>query len=403
MLMMDRKATTGTHDRRGWDAVVLGAGPAGAMAARELAVRGARVLLVDRRDFPREKVCGGCLNGRALALLRSAGLGSLAERSGGVPLRSIRLGVRGRAVRLDLPAGMAVSRARFDAELVAAAVAAGVRFLPATEAQVGDVEGATRLVQLGRARDDRLIAAGLVLVATGLGLLRLPDGSELRPRVARASRVGTGCFLDDGPTDYGAGVIHMAVGRAGYVGLVRLSDARLHVACAIDPGALRRAGCPGAVAAGVLADAGFPRVPGLEAAAWCGTPGLTRRLRPIAADRLLVLGDAAGYVEPFTGEGIAWALDSARAIGPLAMRGIRRWDPGVARHWQILHGRVVRRRQIFCRATAAILRRPWLTRAVFEFLVRLPAPAGRFLEYYSGMDVGQASQPDAIEPSGWTA
>jgi flavin-dependent dehydrogenase len=47
-----------------WDVVVVGAGPAGAMAARELARRGAGVLLVDRAQFPRYKVCGGCLNPR---------------------------------------------------------------------------------------------------------------------------------------------------------------------------------------------------------------------------------------------------------------------------------------------------------------------------------------------------
>jgi flavin-dependent dehydrogenase len=144
-------------------------------------------------------------------------------------------------------------------------------------------------------------------------------------------------------------------------------------------------------------------VPGLEAAAWRGTPGLTRRLRPIAEERLLVLGDAAGYVEPFTGEGIAWALDSARAIGPLAARGIARWDARVAREWEVLHGRVVRRRQVFCRAAATVLRRPWLTRMVFEVLAQVPAPAGRFLEYYGGTEVGQASQPDGIDLSGLKA
>ena len=55
-----------------WDAVVVGAGPAGSMAALGLARAGAAVLLVDRATFPRPKVCGCCLNGAALAALRSA-------------------------------------------------------------------------------------------------------------------------------------------------------------------------------------------------------------------------------------------------------------------------------------------------------------------------------------------
>jgi flavin-dependent dehydrogenase len=379
--MMDvSTARHGADDFR-WDAIVIGAGPAGAMSARELAVRGARVLLVERHEFPREKVCGGCLNGHALAVLRSAGLGSLPERSGGVPLRSFRVGVRGRAVRLDLPVGMAVCRARFDAELVATAVDAGVQFLPGTEAQVGPVNGAKRLVHLGRGNDRRPIAARLVLAATGLGLPRLCFGSAPQTWVARKSKVGTGCFLDAAPADYDAGAIHMAVGRAGYVGLVRLGDGRLHVAGAIEPGVLHQGDGVGAIAAAILAEAGLPPVPRLATAIWRGTPGLTRRTRPLADERLLILGDAAGYVEPFTGEGIAWALASARAIAPLAARAIERWDPRLTREWEDLHGRVVRRRQVLCRAAAGILRRPWLTRAAFEVIARLPAPSGLFLEH----------------------
>ncbi|HEY7428386.1 MAG TPA: FAD-dependent oxidoreductase, partial [Gemmataceae bacterium] len=70
-------ATTGLEEasRRTWDVVVVGAGPAGAMAAHELARRGCAVLLVDRAAFPRWKVCGCCLNGHALVTLQAAGLG----------------------------------------------------------------------------------------------------------------------------------------------------------------------------------------------------------------------------------------------------------------------------------------------------------------------------------------
>ena len=72
-----------------WDAVVIGAGPAGALTARELARLGLRVLLVDRAKFPRNKVCGCCLNGAALAALRELGLGSIADA--GVPLTDMKL------------------------------------------------------------------------------------------------------------------------------------------------------------------------------------------------------------------------------------------------------------------------------------------------------------------------
>jgi flavin-dependent dehydrogenase len=351
------------------------------MAARELAVGGASVLLVERRRFPREKVCGGCLNGHALAVLQSAGLAELPKRSEALPLQSFRLAVRGESARLCLPAGVAVSRARFDVELVDAAIVAGARFLPRTEARVGDIEAGTRLVHLDRGRADRSIRARLVLAATGLGLSCLTGASAPRTRVPFGTRLGIGCFVDNGPSDYDAGTIHMAVGKAGYVGLVRLADGRLHVAGAIQPRFLSEAGGPGYAAELILGEAGFAPISGLGTTRWQGTIGLTRRTRPLADTRLFVLGDAAGYVEPFTGEGIAWALAAGRAIGPLALRAMERWEPRMAREWETLHGRVVGRRQILCRAAAAVLRRPWMVRVAFEFLVRLPTSAGRFVDY----------------------
>src|SRR5262249_17510298 len=56
--------------RESWDVLVIGAGPAGALAARQLALAGARVLLVERKTFPRWKVCGACVNEQALSILR---------------------------------------------------------------------------------------------------------------------------------------------------------------------------------------------------------------------------------------------------------------------------------------------------------------------------------------------
>ncbi|MHB1558089.1 MAG: NAD(P)/FAD-dependent oxidoreductase, partial [Isosphaeraceae bacterium] len=263
-----------------WDAAVIGAGPAGSMAARELAVAGARVLLVDRRAFPRDKVCGGCLNGQALAVLRAAGLGDLPRRAGGRALGSFRLGVAGRSVRLELPAGVVVSRARFDAELAAAAVEAGATFVSEVEAGVGAaIEGAFRHVRLGRAGDERTICARVVLLATGLGGRGLPDGLGPRTRVAAGSRVGVACLLDRGADRYEAGTIHMAVGKAGYVGLVVQDGGGLHVAAALDPAECRRRGGPGAAAAAILAEARLPALDELATADWRGTPGLTRRTR----------------------------------------------------------------------------------------------------------------------------
>src|ERR1700692_3155008 len=107
---------------RSWDVIVVGAGPAGSVAARELARHGAAVLLVDKARFPRPKVCGGCLNPQALSTLSAVGLGGLGERRGAVPLSRLELAVSGLRARLS-SSGQALSRAVFDAALVEAAIA----------------------------------------------------------------------------------------------------------------------------------------------------------------------------------------------------------------------------------------------------------------------------------------
>ena len=118
-----------------WEAVVVGAGPAGSLAARQLAQAGVRVLLVDRAAFPRWKVCGCCLNSGALTTLHSVGLGHLASHRGAVSLGRVCLAVGGRSALLPLPPGAALSREVFDAALVESAVEAGAAFLPQTQAR----------------------------------------------------------------------------------------------------------------------------------------------------------------------------------------------------------------------------------------------------------------------------
>jgi flavin-dependent dehydrogenase len=339
------------------------------------------VLLVDKRPFPRWKVCGACLNGHALAALRSAGLESLVTRLGGIGLEAFRVGFRGRDARLAMTEGVALSRSRLDAALVEAATDAGAQFIDETIAAVREIRDGTRLVRLTHERASIELSARVVLVATGLGTLRRDDLSMTRTRVRPGSRIGVGCLLAAAPGFYEDHTIFMAVGREGYVGAVRVEDGSVNVAAAFEPALVRRWGAPGLAAAAILAEAGFPSIAGLESARWQGTAGLTRQTRPVADERLFLLGDAAGYVEPFTGEGIAWALVSAQAVAPLARRAMERWDPQLAGEWSERHRRLIGRRQRVCRAVAMGLRQPWLAAIGFEVLSRVPAVAGIALRH----------------------
>jgi menaquinone-9 beta-reductase len=358
-----------------WDGIVIGAGPAGAMAARQLALAGRRVLLVEKKRFPRWKICGACLNGQALAALRSAGLGSVVTRLGGIGLKNLQVGFRGRTARVALPDGASVSRSRLDAALVEAATDAGAGFLQETQAVVGklfDGVRMVRLIQQGRSID---VSGRVVLVASGLGGVRQDDGSVAKTRIRAGSRIGAGCLVASAPVFYEERTIFMAVGREGYVGLVRVEDGSLNLAAAFEPACVRQWGSPARAAAAILTEAGFPSIAALEGAHWQGTAGLTRRTLPVAEERLFLLGDAAGYVEPFTGEGIAWALASGQAVAPLAAQAMERWDPRIGRAWSDLHRRLVGRRQLICRAIALMLKRPCLASIGFEVLSRSPASA----------------------------
>ena len=122
-------------------------------------------------------------------------------------------------------------------------------------------------------------------------------------------------------------------------------------------------------AAGSIGGAAGRILPALPELAWRGTPLLTRRGGRAYADRMLVLGDRAGYAEPFTGEGISWALASAREAAALLAEG---WQPGTGRAWARARRRVLGRRLWWCRALTCGLRTPRLARALVALLGRAP-------------------------------
>ena len=175
-----------------WDVIVIGAGLAGTLAAHQLSAGGVRTLLVEKKAFPREKVCGACLNASALATLRSAGLGTLIDGLGGIGLEALDMGYAGRSTQFALAGGMALSRATLDAALVAAAVASGTVFLPEAQGVVGPVSSDLRHVLLERAGRKVTALARVVLVATGLGQARFNGDTKVSSPPAVGSRVGAG-------------------------------------------------------------------------------------------------------------------------------------------------------------------------------------------------------------------
>lgn len=381
-----------------WDVAVVGAGPAGALASREAARLGASVLLVDKATFPRWKVCGCCVNAAALSVLEAVGLEGLPQRCRAVPLHRIRLAAGGRCAECFLPGGVSVSRETFDSALVRAAIGAGAHFCPQADATlVADSAAPYRRLQLRAEGATVAVQARMILAADGLSSRLAHAESESDIRIAPSSRVGAGAVLDEGPSFYTSGTVFMASARGGYVGLVRLEDGRLDVAAALDRDAVRQQGGPAPLAAAVLREAGFPVPASLEEASWRGTPPLTRRTARAYGPRLLIVGDAAGYAEPFTGEGMAWALASATLAAPLAVAGAEHWSDAIGQRWDQRRRRTIGRRQRTCRWISRLLRRPRLCAAAVAALRVAPQLARPVLAAINRpFDGGEANQRDEL-------
>ena len=359
-----------------WDVVIIGAGPAGSVAARGMALQGHKVLLVDRDSFPRYKVCGCCLNRRAMADLESIGLGQIPRTLGGVELKQFHAAAASRQAILPLPNGMAVSREAFDMALASEAVEAGAVFLQNTTAKL--VEGGTesRRVTLRQNDATRDVQTKIVIAATGLSA-HLPENLKSVPEAN--ARVGAGVMLRASTNAYVDGTIYMACGTRGYVGLVRTGNGCLNIAAAFDVALVRDSGGLGGAAAQVMKQAGLPPVNALETAAWKGTPALTRRPPDVADHRLFLAGDAAGYIEPFTGEGMAWAIASAVALSELLSPAIEKYTPHFEDIWRARHATLVKKDQRICRAMAWWLRRPRLVSLAVRTIAAAPALASPIL------------------------
>ncbi len=355
-----------------WDAIVIGAGPAGALVANLLARGGSRVLLVDAKPFPRAKVCGGCLNARSINLLKAYGLCSVLDQSAATRLDTIRLVGPSQHFEWPLSQNLVINRADFDAALVNAAFEAGVTFRANTIATVRpEVGRESRTVRLQHGGDTREATARVVICADGLAQSSLRQLSEFSARVKPSSRIGLGAVLQNDDQQYQVGSLSMVVSPIGYVGLARTADRRLNVAAAVDAQVLTKLSASEAIA-NILTDCAMPVPAGVESASWQGTPTLTRTSSRSAATRLFVLGDSVGYVEPFTGEGMSWAMQAATLLAPLARRGIDRWSDSLESDWNTTLQSKVIRNQWTCRLISKVLRSPMWTSLMLQAVHRLP-------------------------------
>ena len=335
------------------DVVVVGAGPAGSTAARYLAGSGRRVVVLEKSAFPREKVCGDGLTPRAVRELDLLGLPTPRE-DGWIRNKGLRM--LGGGVRLQVPwpdladfpgHGLVHTRSRFDEALARHAVAGGAELRertsvtgPVVDERTGHVVGvrARPVDDKGRrAGEEQVFRAPVVVAADGvggrlalsLGLAKRDDRPlgiavrtyfrsprheddwmeshlELRSPDAAGREVllpGYGWIfgVGDGTSNVGLGILDSsdAFGRTDYRDLLRrwltTVPAEWGFTEENQVGPVRGAALP----------MGFNRTPHYR-------------------DGLLLVGDSGGMVNPFNGEGIAYAMQSARLAAGAVVEGLGR-------------------------------------------------------------------------------
>lgn len=289
-----------------YDAVIVGAGPAGSIAAFALARAGRRIALLDRAAFPRPKICGNCVNPAAWAIWEKMGLTDAYSALPHREMRGFTIRSEGRLLYEDdfePPHGgpRALSREVLDDWLRQEAQAAGAEFFP--ETAVTGLDPATGLVQTAHGQ----FQGRLVFGADGRNsvIARL---SGLMPPPRRCQRIAWQASIP-APTDLDDRV-HMHLFEEGYFGICRFDAEQAVISLVLDA---RQSMDPLA-----LVRRSFPWLPEQE---WLRMNPITRAPAPCGSGKIWLLGDAARVVEPFTGEGIVFALTTGLLAAEAALAG----------------------------------------------------------------------------------
>lgn len=317
------------------DVLVVGAGPAGSVTALTLARAGVRVRLLDRASFPRDKLCGDTLNPGSLSILDRLGIGA-GVRSRALPINGMTVTGPGAEVSADYPDGLrgvSLTRRCLDQWLLDAAVTAGACVetgVSVSEPVIdGDRVAGVRLA--GRHRD--VLRAPIVIAADGRGS-RVASKMKLTSYAHHPRRWAFGAYFTHVARMSQRGEMHIR--RGAYIGVAPLPGGLTNVAVVRDD----RGGLP---MAQIDQQAIVRRTLEGDAVLRDRFAGATQVspvtvLGPLAVDAraagcpgLLLAGDAAGFVDPMTGDGLRFALRGGELAAQAAIDELTSGQPAFAR------------------------------------------------------------------------
>ena len=386
------------------DVIVVGGGPAGTATAIFLRQRGHDVLLLDAARFPRDKVCGESVSPEGWRLLNLLGAARRVQALLPHPVRGMILtspdgtSFRGEYRSAAAP-GFALRRELLDSALIDAARDAGVEIREGTRATglLSGPKDAVAGVWCENGRGPEAVAARLVIAADGrrsivarrLGLLR--EHPSMRRFAVRGHWEGM-----DGLEERG----EMHVGGGGYCGVAPLSPTQANVAFVVDHRAMKdAAGDLPSFYCSALRQR-WPRVAArLQHACLLAPPKaigpLALQARRASAAGALLVGDAAGFYDPFTGEGVTLAFRGAEIASEVADRALRSGRLDDLSAYDRIREAATRDKFLLNRLLQRVVAWPQLSNAVARRLARRPdladrlvGIAGDFIPARSALDLG---------------